>query len=275
MSRRRRASGFELPGILQKLEVRRFCSEHLKYAGNFVHELDTMNLFKPTYRLSWLQFFLFTLAYYLFVAVVGLIISETGGSGGWIGLLVGLALFLLYLRYIVDPRLQGSPPRAWAILIPVGRKGVPKIVNIAAGLLAVPIILGGGLVTAAIFGAVVSTCFAGAWGCSNRNDAPLAAESAMIQTAMDAMMVDNNLVTVSANDNTTGSLGVNTWTALPEGPGALPLASLYLRDGMTNFYYCWDNKGYVYAQNTKDGAKAQPDDAEKQRPCKEPPDYQN
>ena len=75
-----------------------------------------------------------------------------------------------------------------------------------------------------------------------------AAELDTIQTAMDAMMTDNDLMTVAANDHTTGSLAVNTWTALPEGQGAVPLA-LYLRDNTTEFYFCWDASGFVYPRS--------------------------
>ena len=71
-------------------------------------------------------------------------------------------------------------------------------------------------------------------------------EAATIQTAMDAMMAANELKTVSANDDTTRSLGVNTWTGLPEGLGAVPLAPQYLKNDTTDFYFCWDASGYVY-----------------------------
>jgi len=45
----------------------------------------------------------------------------------------------------------------------------------------------------------------------------------------------------------------------------------YLINARTKYYFCWDSKGNVYAQNKKDGVKAEPDDAEKQRPCKKAP----
>lgn len=150
-------------------------------------------------------------------------------------------------------------------------KGVPKIVTIWAGILAAPIILGGGLVTLFIFFFVFSTCFLGAGGCSDSGiNGALKAETETVQAAMDVMMVENKLVTVSANDDNTGNLGVNTWTGLPEGPGASSLDG-YLHSVNTLFYYCWDSEGNVYAQNKKDGEKAEPDDAENQRPCKKSP----
>ena len=84
---------------------------------------------------------------------------------------------------------------------------------------------------------------------------------------MNAMMKARSITTVTPNDDTNNSLGVNTWTGLPQGLNATPLAG-YLRKSKTHFYYCWDSKGNVYAQNKTDGVKAEHDDAEKQRPCK-------
>ncbi len=157
-----------------------------------------------------------------------------------------------------------------------GTKGVRKVVISGAEILGAPIILGIGLLTAVIFVGMGSTCWFGgdakAWGCSDwGNIGPLEAETAALQAAMDTMMAVNNITIVSANDNTTGGLGVNNWTALPKGPGASPLGGVYIREPNSLFYYCWDSKGLVYAQNKKDGVTADPDDAEKQRPCKIPP----
>ena len=84
----------------------------------------------------------------------------------------------------------------------------------------------------------------------NRGEFPeeiIGRELETVQVAMNVMMVSNEITTVSANDNTTKSLGVNSWAALPEGPGAEPLA-LYIRGELTDFYYCWDTSGYVYPQ---------------------------
>ena len=60
---------------------------------------------------------------------------------------------------------------------------------------------------------------------------------------------------------------MNVWTALPTGPDAASLDG-YLKKAMTRFYYCWDSKGNVYAQNKRDGVGAEPKEAEIQRPCK-------
>ena len=124
-----------------------------------------------------------------------------------------------------------------------------------------------GLLIHAIF---LFTC-PGGLGCSDWGaEVAMVAERETAQTAMNAMMADKNITTVTPNDDTNNSLGVNTWTDLPEGPGAASLDGL-LRKPTTFFYYCWDSKGNVYTQNKKDGVRAEPDDAKKQRPCKKAP----
>lgn len=74
-------------------------------------------------------------------------------------------------------------------------------------------------------------------------EAAQAAESATIQTAIDTMMSDLALISVTSN---TGALvaAVNDFTSAPvEGP----LVS-YLRGNPTNYYYCWDSTGSVTLQ---------------------------
>ena len=107
-------------------------------------------------------------------------------------------------------------------------------------------------------------------GCAHVAEVRLLSETEVAQWAMDTMMKDKSITTVTPNDDTNNSLGVNTWTALPRGRGAAPLAG-YLKESNTNFYYCWDSKGNVYAQNKTDGVRAEPKDADKQRPCKKNP----
>ena len=99
-----------------------------------------------------------------------------------------------------------------------------------------------------------------------------ASETQIIQSAMYAMMAENNITIVVPNDNTNSSRGVNTWAGLPKGTGAVSLDK-YLKKATTKFYYCWDEKGNVWAQNKIDGVKAQTDDSIKEGPCKKsPPD---
>ena len=100
------------------------------------------------------------------------------------------------------------------------------------------------------------------------DEGALEAETNAVHTAMAAMMADKGIVSVTANDSKTN--GQNTWTALPTGTGAVPLDS-YLKKTTTKFFYCWDSKGNVYAQNSTSGVKAVPSDAKAAAKCKKPP----
>jgi len=102
------------------------------------------------------------------------------------------------------------------------------------------------------------------------DEGALKAETATIQSAMNAMMADKGIVTVTANDKGTTSNGQNTWTALPAGTGAETLDG-YLKKNKTKFFYCWDSNGNVYAQNKTDGVEAVPDDAKAAAACATPP----
>ena len=101
------------------------------------------------------------------------------------------------------------------------------------------------------------------------DEGALEAETETVQTAMDTMMADNGIVAVTANDKGTTSNGQNTWTALPAGTGAATLDG-YLKKTTTKFFYCWDDKGNVYAQNVTDGVKAVPADAKAAAACATP-----
>lgn len=98
------------------------------------------------------------------------------------------------------------------------------------------------------------------------DEGALDAETETIRTAMNAMMADKGIMAVTANDKSTISNGQNTWTALPAGTGAATLDG-YLKKSKTKFFYCWDSKGNVYAQNKTDGVKAVPADAKASAAC--------
>ena len=102
------------------------------------------------------------------------------------------------------------------------------------------------------------------------DEGALDAETDTVHTAMNAMMADKGIVSVTANDKGTISNGQNTWTALPAGTGAATLDG-YLKKTKTKFFYCWDSKGNVYAQNKTDGVKAVPTDAKAAAACAAPP----
>ena len=98
------------------------------------------------------------------------------------------------------------------------------------------------------------------------DEGALKAETETVQSAMNAMMADKGITAVTANDKGTTSNGQNTWTALPAGTGAATLDG-YLKKNKTKFFYCWDSKGNVYAQNKTDGVVAVPDDAKAAAAC--------
>ena len=74
----------------------------------------------------------------------------------------------------------------------------------------------------------------------------LAAETETIQTAMNAMMADQNITVVTAK--TSGS-GIKSWTAQPPVLGNSAFLSGYLQKTTTTYYYCWEADGQVYGQN--------------------------
>ena len=102
------------------------------------------------------------------------------------------------------------------------------------------------------------------------DEGALKAETETVQTAMNAMMADKGIVAVTANDKGTTSNGQNTWTSLPAGTGADTLDN-YLKKNKTKFFYCWDAKGNVYAQNKTDSVEAVPEDAKVAAACATPP----
>ena len=101
------------------------------------------------------------------------------------------------------------------------------------------------------------------------DEGALKAETETVQSAMNAMMADKGIVAVTANDKDTTSNGQNTWTALPAGTGAATLDG-YLKKNGTKFFYCWDTKGNVYAQNKTDGVEAVTDGAKAAAACATP-----
>ena len=76
-------------------------------------------------------------------------------------------------------------------------------------------------------------------------DAPLRAERETVQTAMYAMLSDNNLTQI---DEHTSGPAVNDWTAFPTGLGTVGLRN-YMETAETHYYYCWDANGEVWGRN--------------------------
>ena len=103
------------------------------------------------------------------------------------------------------------------------------------------------------------------------DEGALKAETETIQSAMNAMMADKGIVAVTANDKGTTSNGQNTWTALPTGTGTgAGTLDGYLKKNSAKFFYCWDSKGNVCAQNKTDGVEAVPGDAKAAAACATP-----
>lgn len=71
-------------------------------------------------------------------------------------------------------------------------------------------------------------------------------ERKSVQTAMDAMMTEKVLASVAGLASSDDSVG--NWTALPGGPGALPLND-YLQRPITIYFYCYDSSGQITRQD--------------------------
>ncbi len=88
----------------------------------------------------------------------------------------------------------------------------------------------------------------------------MAAERETVQTAMTAMMAEQDITTVTAVINP--SAATNTWSSLPAGTGAESLygasGAQFLKKSTTNYYYCWTAGGEVY---TRDATAEASDDA--------------
>jgi prepilin-type N-terminal cleavage/methylation domain-containing protein len=74
------------------------------------------------------------------------------------------------------------------------------------------------------------------------------AEIESVQAAMDAMMAENGITTVTGRVVGTDN-SVADWSALPAGAGAEALAG-FLRSPTTTYFYCYDNSGNITRQDT-------------------------
>jgi prepilin-type N-terminal cleavage/methylation domain-containing protein len=74
-----------------------------------------------------------------------------------------------------------------------------------------------------------------------------AAEFDNVQAAMDTMMADKNIISVTAS---TGGPGTNGWIALPlpSGNELFGGTTSYMRAATTTYSYCWDTTGLITAQ---------------------------
>ena len=72
------------------------------------------------------------------------------------------------------------------------------------------------------------------------------AEWESVQTAMNAMMADKAITTVTATEGNTFARTAD-WSSLPAGLGSATLDG-YLQSPNTPYYYCWDTSGQVQSQ---------------------------
>ena len=125
-----------------------------------------------------------------------------------------------------------------------GRKGQQGFTLIE--LLVVVTILG-------ILAAIVTLSLVGLT--TNANAQACNQEYKTIQTALDAFMADNNLDTVTAagpTDDMTQAIGPNglaLWVDLSATPPPSQTHN-YTRNGKTQFWYTWDNRGRITVVNT-------------------------
>ena len=77
----------------------------------------------------------------------------------------------------------------------------------------------------------------------------MAAERESVQTAMSAMMAEQDITTVTALVDPAAA--TNAWDALPTGNGSAFLfgPSGYLSSGLTDYYFCWTSGGEVYTRD--------------------------
>ncbi len=77
-------------------------------------------------------------------------------------------------------------------------------------------------------------------------------EKSTVQLAMDAMLADKGKASVTAEATTSR----NDWTTYPTGPtGTSPLSTGgYMSITSTTWFYCWDTKGKITAQQDASGA---------------------
>ena len=79
---------------------------------------------------------------------------------------------------------------------------------------------------------------------ANRGEAgAMAAEFSNVQTAMDTMMADKYIETVTANSGVLATAN-KTWSALPLGLGVVPL-NTYLKADTSKYFYCWGANGIL------------------------------
>lgn len=241
-----------------------------------IREDTTVKLINPTYRLSGMEFFLYTLFYWVIMALLGIIFIAAGGSGSWLVPLLGLVSLLLYLQYMVRPRLKDMSHSSWwalAILVPMVI--LPWWVLLTPGFVilawilwmmltllffpgsqsacqgntknvpkkvTVPI-----LIAVVLLGLFMLPLFYPGW---EEAEGPKEAEWATFQTAIDTFMTDNALTEVTPSTSGVGGEKIDLIGTQFHATSSL---DLYMRDTPT-FCYRWDSTGKIISQDKPNGA---------------------
>ncbi len=72
----------------------------------------------------------------------------------------------------------------------------------------------------------------------------MAEEISSVQSAMDIMMIENNVTAV----NVSPASSQNSWKTFPNGPSVASLGN-YLKAEDTTYFYCWDASGLITDQH--------------------------
>lgn len=77
------------------------------------------------------------------------------------------------------------------------------------------------------------------------------AEMENVQAAMDTMMADQGVTTMTAHDLGIAATSTNTFASEPQGAGTAflgPTGGGYLREDTTIYFYCWSDTGLIVEQ---------------------------
>ena len=92
-------------------------------------------------------------------------------------------------------------------------------------------------------------------------------ESEAVQTAMNGMMAQQDITTVTALINPVAA--TNDWTGFPLGAGSQvlygPPGDRYLKTSTTDYFYCWTAAGDIYTRDVD------PEAADDAGACRAPP----
>ena len=103
------------------------------------------------------------------------------------------------------------------------------------------------LIVVAILAALLAIIVPNLGSLSGRGKSGVAKiEQETVQNALDAMMTDENLNSVTARSGNSSQV----WSALPTNTAGTPIPlTSYLKSATTTYYYCWDGGGDITRQD--------------------------